>query len=92
MGREPYEVELGRVVLSACELLSREMDEVFQDLVHRAGTDLRSPYRRPACLANRIVVLCRRISEEIRRYAAIRGQEEGHVSTGEKNSDDAIDF
>ena len=98
MRREPYEVEVGRVVLSACELLQREMDEVLQDLIHRAGTDIRSRWRQPAERANRIVLLCARLQTEIHRYAAVRWQQEQQQWKGEQDTDHelfddhAIDF
>ena len=66
--REPYEIEFGRVVTAVTEILERDMDEAFQDLVHKAGTDRFAPERRAARTANRIVVLCRHLGEELRRY------------------------
>jgi len=66
--REPYEIEFGRVVTAVTEILERDMDEAFQDLVHRAGTDRFAPEHRAAQAANRIVVLCRRLRAELRRY------------------------
>ena len=66
--REPYEIEFGRVVTAVTEILERDMDEAFQDLVHRAGTDRFAPEHRAAKAANRIVVLCRRLGAELRRY------------------------
>jgi hypothetical protein len=66
--REPYEIEFGRVVTAVTEILERDMDEAFQDLVHRAGTDRFAPEHKAAQAANRIVVLCRRLGDELRRY------------------------
>lgn len=66
--REPYEIEFGRVVTAVTEILERDMDEAFQDLVHRAGTNRFAPEHKAAQAANRIVVLCRRLAEELRRY------------------------
>jgi hypothetical protein len=66
--REPYEIEFGRVVTAVTEMLERDMDEAFQDLVHRAGTNRFAPEHKAAQVANRIVVLCRRLGEEMRRY------------------------
>lgn len=72
MRGEPRELEIGRVALSACALLAREMDEVGQELAHRAGTDRLSIHREPARSAERIVTLCCRLQQEMRRYAASR--------------------
>jgi hypothetical protein len=66
--REPYEIEFGRVVTAVTEILERDMDEAFQDLVHRAGTNRFAPEYKAAQVANRILVLCRRLGEELRRY------------------------
>ena len=66
--REPYEIEFGRVVTAVTEILERDMDEAFQDLVHRAGTNRFAPEYKAARLANRIVVLCRRLGDALRRY------------------------
>jgi uncharacterized membrane protein YccC len=66
--REPYEIEFGRVVTAVTEILERDMDEVFQDLLHRAGTDRFAPERQAAQIANRIVVLCQRLRQALRRY------------------------
>jgi len=66
--REPYEIEFGRVVSAVIEILERDMDEAFQDLVHRAGTHRFAPEHQAAQAANRIVVLCRRLGEALRRY------------------------
>jgi hypothetical protein len=66
--REPYEIEFGRVVTAVTEILERDMDEAFQDLVHRAGTNRLAPEHQAAHAANRIVILCRRLGEELRRY------------------------
>jgi hypothetical protein len=66
--REPYEIEFGRVVTAVTEILERDMDEAFQDLLHRAGTDRFAPEHKAAQAANRIVLLCRRLAREMRRY------------------------
>jgi hypothetical protein len=66
--REPYEIEFARVVTAVTEILERDMDEAFQDLVHRAGTDRFAPEHQAAQAANRIVLLCRRLGRELRRY------------------------
>lgn len=66
--RMSFEVEFNRVALAVADMLARQMDDVFLGLVRDAGTDHQDPTRRTAEAANRIVVLCRRLTDEIRRY------------------------
>jgi hypothetical protein len=66
--RMSFEVEFNRVAIAVAEMLTRQMDDVFLDLVRDAGTDPHDPSHRTAEAANRIVVLCRRLAGEIRRY------------------------
>ena len=66
--RTSFEVEFNRVAIAVAEMLTRQMDDVFLDLVQDAGTDPHDPNHRTAETANRIVVLCRRLADEIRRY------------------------
>jgi hypothetical protein len=64
---EPAEVALGRATVNLAALLDREMDAVFQDLLE--GLAVASPReRRRAATANRVVLLCRNLAGEIRRY------------------------
>jgi hypothetical protein len=63
-----FEVEFNQVAIAVADMLARQMDDVFLGLVHDAGTDRHDPDQRTAEVANRIVVLCRRLAEEIRRY------------------------
>ena len=69
------EIEIARVAIAVADLLAREMDEVFQDALHEAGTDRCSPHRRCACVANRVVVGCRRLVDDIRRYERLKAWE-----------------
>ena len=66
--RMSFEVESNQVAIALADLLARQMDDVFLYLVEDAGTDPRDPIHRTAEAANRIVVLCRRLADEIRRY------------------------
>ena len=64
----PSEVALGRLAAGVARLLEREMDSIFQDLLHGAWHVPGSPVFRSAQQANRIVVLCRNLVEEIEAY------------------------
>jgi hypothetical protein len=81
--RISFEVEFNRVAIAVAEMLAREMDDVFLGLVEGAGTEPHDPTHRTAEAANRIVVLCRRLAEEVRRYERCdqlrREAEEDHV-------------
>jgi len=65
--KESAEVALGRATVNLTALLDREMDAIFQNLLE--GLDVASSCeRRRAVAANRVVLLCRNLTEEIRRY------------------------
>ena len=64
----PSEVALGRLTAGVARLLEREMDSIFQDLLRGAWHAPESPVFRHAQLANRIVVLCRNLVEDIEAY------------------------
>jgi hypothetical protein len=72
--RDP-EIEIGHLAIAVADLLAREMDEVFQDALHQAGTDTCSPHRRRASVANRVVVNCRVLVDDIRRYERLKAWE-----------------
>lgn len=64
---EPAEIALGRATVNLAALLDREMDAVFQNLLEEMA--MASPReRRRAATANRVVLLCRNLAGEIRRY------------------------
>jgi hypothetical protein len=84
--REPYEIELGRIAIAAAAMLARDMDEVFQDLTHKGAITRLSPRFQAAEAANRTVVLCRALIEEIRRYEQTGWWEEDDVE--ERDDDD----
>ncbi len=80
--RPDPQIELGRVAIQILDLLARDMDEIFQDALHLSGTDRHSPLRRRAAVTNRIVVLCRRLVDQIQRYERLRACEiEGETNT-----------
>ena len=66
--RMSFEVEFNRVAIAVAEMLTRQMDDAFLDLVRDGGSDPHDPSHRTAEAANRVVVLCRRLTDEIRRY------------------------
>ena len=66
--RMSFEVEFNRVAIAVAEMLTREMDDTFLWLIHQGQTQRDGPQQRTAEVANRIVVLCRRLVEEIQRY------------------------
>jgi hypothetical protein len=65
--QEPPEIVAGRVAAAAVEMLAREIDDVCLDSLG-AGVDPRDPRQKAAEVANRIVVLSRRLIVEIQRY------------------------
>ena len=66
--RMSFEVEFNRVAIAVVQMLVRQMDDTFLWLVHQDETPGDGPQQRTAEVANRIVVLCRRLVEEIQRY------------------------
>jgi len=63
-----FDVEFHQVAIAVAQMLARKMDDSFLWLVDQANTDTHSPDHKSAEAANRIVVLSRRLVEEIRRY------------------------
>ena len=64
----PPEVALGRLTAGVARLLEREMDAVFHTLLRDAWHGPDSPIFPMAQLANRIVVMCRNLVEDIEAY------------------------
>ena len=63
----PAEVALGRATVSLTAILDREMDAIFKDLLDELAEA--SPRgRQRAVAANRVVLLCRSLADEVRRY------------------------
>ena len=66
--RMSFEVEFNRLAIAVAQMLTHQMDDAFLWLVHQDQTQRDGPQQRTAEVANRIVVLCRRLVEEIQRY------------------------
>lgn len=67
---DPYDSEIGHLAIVTADLLAREMDDIFQDLIHTAhhGRLPTSPRFDMAEAANSIVLRCRHLVEDIQRY------------------------
>ena len=66
--RMSIEVEFNQVAIAVARMLVRQMDDTFLWLLHQDEAQSDGPRQRTAEVANRIVVLCRRLVEEIERY------------------------
>ncbi len=66
--RISFEIEFNQVAIAVAQMLVRQMDDVFLWLIHQDDTLRDGPRQRTAEVANRIVVLCRTLVEEIQRY------------------------
>jgi len=66
--RASFEVEFNQVAVAVARMLVRQMDDTFLWLIHQHDSGRDGPQQRTAEVANRIVVLCRRLVEEIQRY------------------------
>lgn len=64
---DPVQDQLNQVVIAVALLMARAMDFEFQYLVHQVGTE-RSHVRNAAEAANRIVVRCGRLIDDVRDY------------------------
>lgn len=84
---EPFEVQLGKACLALTVLLDREMDAIFKDIIENLleGCPLQT---QRAAAANRIVLLCRSLRDELDRYAHLRAL----TGAGENLDDDQIGF
>jgi hypothetical protein len=66
--RASFDVEFHQVAIAVAQMLARKMDDTFLFLIDGLAADDRGPAHRAAETANRIVVLCRRLVDEIRRH------------------------
>ena len=66
--RKSFETEFNQVAIAVTRMLVRQMDDTFLWLIHQHDAPPEGPQQRTAEVANRIVVLCRRLVEEIQRY------------------------
>jgi hypothetical protein len=81
--KESAEVALGRATVNLTSLLDREMDAIFQNLLE--GLDVASACeRRRAVAANRVVLLCRNLAEEVRRYEHLYWRHRREMDAGEE--------
>ena len=63
----PAEVALGRAAITLTAILDREMDAIFMDLLPDLA--LATPRQRQRTVAaHRIVLICRSLADEVRRY------------------------
>ena len=62
------EAEFNHVAIAVAQILVRQMDDTFLGLIHQDDAQHDGPQQRTAEIANRIVVLGRRLVEEIQRY------------------------
>lgn len=84
---DPFEVQLGKACLALTLLLDQEMDAIFKDIIENLLEDC-PLQRQRASAANRIVLLCRSLRDELDRYAHLRAL----TGAGENLDDDAIGF
>jgi len=81
--KESAEVALGRATVNLTALLDREMDAIFQNLLE--GLDVASACeRRRAVAANRVVLLCRNLAEEVRRYEHLYWKHRRELDAGKE--------
>jgi hypothetical protein len=85
--RVSLDVEFHQVAIAVAQLLARKMDDTFLFLIDGLAADDRGPAHRAAETANRIVLLCRRLVDEIRRHEAWerRRREEENEEGDEEN-------
>lgn len=90
---DPLQDQLNHVTVAVADLMARAMDQEFQYLVHQVGIE-RFYVKMAAEAAHRIVVLCGRLAEDIRRYEQYdrwRRREEAET-LAQPEDDDEIDF
>jgi len=90
---DPFQDQLNHVTVAVADLMARAMDQEFQYLVHQVGTE-RFYVKKTAEAAHRIVALCGRLVEDIRRYEQYdrwRRREDAETLASPED-DDEIDF
>ncbi len=90
---DPFQDQLNQVVVAVALLMARAMDFEFQYLVHQVGVE-RPHVRKAAEAANRIVVLCRRLVDDVRSYERHdrwRREEDAELENDERQ-EDGYDF
>ena len=66
--RMSFDTEFNQVAIAVAQMLARKMDDTFLFLIDGLAADDTGPAHRSAETANRIVVLCRRLVDEIHRH------------------------
>lgn len=66
--RMSFEFDFNQVALAVAKMLRSQMDDNFLWLVQQEETPGDGPHQRTAEVANRIVILCRRLVVEIQLY------------------------
>ena len=87
---DPFQDQLNQVVVAVALLMARSMDFEFQYLVHQVGTE-RHHVRKTAQAANRIVVLCGRLIDDVRsyeRYDRWRREEDAELENRDGENDE----
>ena len=90
---DPVQDQLNQVVVAVAHLMARTMDFEFQYLVHQVGTQ-RVHVRQAAEAANRIVVRCSRLVDDVRsyeRYDRRRREEDAELKNNDRG-EDVCDF
>ena len=90
---DPFQDQLNQVVIAVAVLMARAMDFEFQYLVHQVGTE-RHHVRKAAEAANRIVVLCGRLVDDVHSYERHdrwRREEDAELRDAERENDE-LDF
>lgn len=83
---EPAEVALGRATVNLCALLDREMDAVCGDLLEEMAEASPCGCRRTTA-AHRVVILCRSLADEIRRYEQLYWRHQHERETGQQEQE-----
>lgn len=87
---DPFQDQLNQVVVAVALLMARAMDFEFQYLLHQVGTE-RFHVRKAAEAANRIVVLCGRLVDDVRtyeRYDRWRREEDAEQKNTDRQDDE----
>ena len=90
---DPFQDQLNQVVIAVALLMARAMDFELQYLVHQVGIDCLH-VRQAAEAANRIVVRCGRLIDDVRSYEHYDRQRRQQNAKANNNDreDDACDF
>ena len=88
-----HELALGRAALTLTGLLDQEMDAIFQRLIEEVAFTAPGLEHKRAVAANRIVLLCRNLADEVRRYEHLRWLlDHEEQDEDDENEDDDLPF